>query len=144
MRLANAELFLYLLVEHALRVRHDLRREVHGGLRVHAFRLVDQRELVALHFGHERDFVALHRDFVGVNLLLALGGEISAASHRQRIRDESRDASDDHGMVLRRDRRADHARNQAKVCRQSVVESIHEVPEDSAGLRLVPGLPGLA
>src|SRR5919205_1203358 len=70
-RVADPELLLHLLAEHPLGIAHHPRRERVRLGGVHALRLVDQRQLVALHLGHERDLVALHRDLVRIDLLLA-------------------------------------------------------------------------
>src|SRR5436190_20420143 len=144
MGFTDSELSLYLLLEHPLWIRHHLRRERHGRLRLHALRLVDQRELVTLDFGHECDLVALHRDLVGIDLLFAFRSEVSTGSHRERVRDQPRHAGDDHCLMLGRRRRADDTSDEPEVRRQPVVEPVHDVPEESARLGLMPWLRALA
>ena len=54
------------------------------------------------------------------------------------------DSGNDDRLVLIHGRRADHAGDQPEVRRESVVESVHDVAQKSAGRRLVPGLPALS
>ena len=112
---------------------------------VHPLRFVDDRQLVALDLRHQRDFVPLHRDLVVVNLTLALRGEVSARSHRKRVGNESGGARHDHRVIRqRRDARANDAGDEPKVRCETVVESIHDVPKESARLGPVPRLARLS
>ena len=114
------------------------------GVAIHSLRFVDNRQLVALDLRHQIDLGFLHRDLVLVDLALALAGEVPAGSHRQRIGDQSRQASNCNRLVLIDRRRADHAGHQTEVGSESVVETIHDVAQKSARRRLVPGLGALA
>ena len=127
MRLADAKLAVHLLLEHALRIRHHFRRECVRALGAHALRFIDDRELVTLDLGHQRDLVALHRDLVRVHLLFALRGEIAARAHRKGVGDETSDAGDGHRVVRLRCRRADYPRHQTEVRGQSIVEAVHHI-----------------
>ena len=106
---------------------------------VHPLRLVNEGQLVALDLGHELDFVFLHRDLVLVDLSLALAGEVSArpierasairpATRRRRLPcADPMPGADDTG-------------DQSEVRGQSIVESVNDVPQKTAGLRSMPRL----
>ena len=85
-RLADAQLLPHLLLQRALRVVHDLRRQRRGLRLGHALGLIEQAQLLPLELGHEPDLLPLQRDLVLEHLPLALGGEIARRAHGQRVR----------------------------------------------------------
>src|SRR4029079_15872606 len=99
---------------------------------IHAFCFVNESELIPLDLGHKRDLITLHRTLVVVDLELALGGEISAGSHRQRISDMSCNSRDYDCFVLLRSCRTYHSGNKAEVCGESVIETVHNISQESA------------
>ena len=104
--------------------------------------LVEQAQLFRLEFRHETDLFPLHRDLVLVHLALALGGEVSRRAHRQRVGHHAGEPRHDHRVAGRAHRLggADHAGHETEVGGQAVVESVHHVAEEAAGLGLVPRL----
>src|SRR5205807_10145098 len=118
-RFADLQLFAHLLSQGALWVAHHLDRHLACDPGLDPLRLVDQRELVLLHVGHETDLFLLHRDLVGVHLLLALGGEVPGGAHRERVCDHPRDPRDQDDV--RRGGGAQHTRHETKIRGQAVV-----------------------
>src|SRR4051812_6958619 len=111
---------------------------------IHPLSFVNHRQLVTLDLRHQLDFGFLHRDLVIVDLALALAGEITARSHRQSVGDESRNSGKNYCLVLIDDRRADNSGDQTEVCGEAIIESVHDVAQESTGSCLVPGLRALA
>ena len=98
------------------------------------------RSASSFDFGHECDLVLFHRDLVRVDLLLALGGQVAARPHRQRVRDEAGDARHYDGLERVRGGCTDHACDQAEIGGEAVVEAVHDVPDELARIFSVPGL----
>ena len=141
-RLTDLQLVPHLLAQRAHRIAHHFLRHAPCRTRVHAFRFILQRHLFHLDFRHQANLFLLHRDLVLPDLLLALRGQIAGRSHRQRVRDRAGHARDQDDVRLHR--RADHPGHQSEVCREPVVEAVHDVPQKAAGARLVPRLGPLA
>ena len=137
---ADLEFLLHLFGQHPRWIGHHLRRDRVGLVAGHPLCLVDECELVALHLGHQGDLVLLHRDLVGVHLLLAFCREVAGGPHRQCVGNEAGDAGDDDRLVLLCHRRADHAGHEAEVRGETVVEPVDHVAQHAAARRAVPGL----
>src|SRR6185503_11969561 len=136
--LTDLELFLHLLLEHALGICHYLCRECVCRLGIHSFCFINECQLITLDLGHQRDLVALHCNLVVVNFALAFRREVSARSHRQCIRDETGNAGYHHCLVLLCGRSADHSGNKAEVGGESIVEAVHDVSKEPAGFGAMP------
>ncbi len=108
-----------------------------GLVGAHALGLVDEGEFFLLDLGHELHFDPFHLDLVGVDLGLALGGEVPAGAHREGIGHHAREAGDDH--IMRLGPGADDRRDEAEVGGEAVVEPVHDAPEVAAGGAGVPG-----
>jgi hypothetical protein len=83
---------------------------------------------------------AIYLDLVLIDFLLALRGEIAARSHRERVRDKASDAGHDHHVLWRSRRRAEHAGDKAEVRRETVVEAVDRVTQESSRFLAMPRL----
>ena len=132
----NIQLLAHHRVERLRRILHHRLGGFTRALRRQALRLIDERELLFLEIRHEPHLVTLHLDLVRLDLRLALGRQVAARTHRQRVRDRARDTADDHDM--RRDVGAEDTGHEAEVRGQAVIESVDEASQISAGSADMP------
>ena len=102
----------------------------------HALGLIQQRDFLFLHLGHEAQFLPLHRYLVVIDLAFALRGQVSGRAHRQRIGHDAGHAGHDDYIHIHLC--ADDAGNQAEVGGQAVVESVHHIAQQAAGPGAMP------
>ena len=79
--LADLQFLSDFFVQRAIGVLHDIVGHLFRVLSLHALRLVKQGQLFFLHFRHQLDLVALNCDLVGIDLPLALRGEVARRTH---------------------------------------------------------------
>ncbi len=78
----DPQLLAHLLLQRALRITHHIRRHASRPRRLDPLQFVQQRQLLPLDLGHQADLVALDRDFVLVDFLLALRRQVAGGAHR--------------------------------------------------------------